>query len=75
MTDFTELLPEIFQSAIVATLFVVLIAWSTVWKILALYRSASRKHKVWFIVLFFVNTAGILEIIYLLIHNSRPKRA
>jgi hypothetical protein len=75
MTDFTELLPEIFQSAIVATLFVVLIAWATFWKILALYRAASRKHKVWFIVLFFVNTAGILEIIYLLIHNSRPKRA
>jgi hypothetical protein len=75
MTEFTQLLPEIFQSAIVATLFAVLIAWSTVWKILALYRAASRKHKAWFIVLFFVNTAGILEIIYLLVYRSRPKRA
>ena len=75
MSGFFELLPELFQTGVGLLFFIVAIAWAAFWKILALYRTASRKHKVWFIVLFFVNTAGILEIIYLLIHNSRPKRA
>lgn len=75
MELFTSTLPEIFQSAVFVSFFVVAALWSFVWKILALYRAASRKQKVWFVVLFFVNTAGILEIIYLLIHARHPKRA
>jgi hypothetical protein len=75
MDTVTTLLPDIFQTAVGSVILVVVIVWSAVWKILALYRSASRKHKVWFVVLFFVNTAGILEIIYLLVHLRRPKRA
>jgi len=75
METFTSLLPEIFQSAVAVSLLIVAAAWSFFWKILALYRTASRKHKIWFILLFFINTAGILEIIYLLTHISRPKRA
>ncbi len=43
----------------------VLIIWSIIWKGLALWRAAKRGDKVWFIVLLIVNTAGILEIIYL----------
>lgn len=43
-----------------------LIIWSLFWKGLALWRAGARKEKTWFIVLFLVNTAGILEIIYLL---------
>ena len=75
MDFFTSTLPEIFQSTVFVSFLVVAALWSFVWKILALYRAASRKHKVWFVVLFFVNTAGILEIIYLLVHSKRPKRA
>ena len=75
MESFADVWPTIFQSAVTATLFVILIAWASFWKILALYRTASRKHKVWFVVLFFVNTAGILEIIYLALNRSKPKRA
>ena len=75
MDTFTSMLPEIFQGTLAATLLLVVAVWSFVWKILALYRAASRKHKIWFVVLFFVNTAGILEIIYLLVHLHRPKRA
>ena len=43
----------------------VLVLWSLVWKGLALWRAAKRGEKVWFIVFLIVNTAGILEIIYL----------
>ena len=42
-----------------------LMLWSLVWKGLALWRAASRKELAWFIVFLIVNTAGILEIIYL----------
>jgi len=43
----------------------VLIAWSLVWKGLALWRAAKRGEKIWFVVFMIVNTVGILEIIYL----------
>lgn len=75
MDRFLEILPDVFQSAFGAVIFVIIFLWSFVWKILALYRSASRKQRGWFVVLFFVNTAAILEIIYLLAFRNRPKRA
>lgn len=36
----------------------------------ALYRSAQRQQTVWFIALLVVNSAGILPLIYLLIHQD-----
>lgn len=42
-----------------------IVLWSLVWKGLALWRAAQRGEKIWFIVFLLVNTAGILEIIYL----------
>ncbi len=47
------------------TAFFALIAWTLVWKGLALWHSAQREEKWWFIALLVVNTAGILEIVYL----------
>lgn len=46
-------------------MFVLLMLWSIFWKGLALWHSARQKQHWWFIVLLVVNTAGILEIIYL----------
>lgn len=46
-------------------LFILLIVWSIVWKALALWKSARAGSKVWFVVFLFVNTVGILEMIYL----------
>ncbi len=43
-----------------------LILWSVVWTGLALWHSARRGQKWWFIFFMLVHTAGILEIIYLL---------
>lgn len=45
--------------------FILLIIWSSVWKGIALWNSARRGDKGWFVVLLFVNTIGILEICYL----------
>lgn len=49
----------------VTILITVLVLWSIVWKGLALWHSARLNHKGWFVALLIVNTAGILEIIYL----------
>jgi methionyl-tRNA synthetase len=43
---------------------VVLIAWSLVWKGLALWKAARLGSKPWFVILLIVNTLGLLEIIY-----------
>lgn len=41
--------------------------WSLFWKALALWHAARRGNTVWFIMLFLVNTLGILDIIYLIV--------
>ncbi len=46
------------------------VAWSMAWKGLALWKAAGRKEKVWFVVLFVINTVGILEILYLLVFSN-----
>ena len=46
--------------------FVLLMIWQLVWKGLALWKAGKRQDKVWFIILFLLNTLGILDIIYLL---------
>ncbi len=48
-----------------APFFLLLMVWSLFWKGLALWHSAKREQGWWFIVLLVINTAGILEIIYL----------
>jgi hypothetical protein len=45
--------------------FVALLVWSLFWKGLALWHSAKRHQPWWFVIMLVVNTAGILEIIYL----------
>ncbi|OGM74981.1 hypothetical protein A2191_03930 [Candidatus Woesebacteria bacterium RIFOXYA1_FULL_38_9] len=42
-----------------------LLIWSLFWKGMALWRSARDQQKEWFLILLVLNTAGILEIVYL----------
>jgi len=42
-----------------------LLAWTVFWKGFALWTSVKKDHKKWFIALVFLNTFGILDIIYL----------
>jgi len=46
-------------------LLIIFLVWSIIWKAIALWKAARRKHAVWFIVLLVVNTMGILEILYI----------
>jgi hypothetical protein len=57
-------------------LVIVLLAlvWTYVWKGIALWRAGRNEQKGWFVVLVILNTLGILEIVYLLGFQSKPKR-
>jgi methionyl-tRNA synthetase len=46
-------------------LLVIAILWSLIWKGLALWRAAKNDQLAWFICILFINTLGILEMIYL----------
>jgi len=54
-------------------LLAVIVIWSGVWKIMALWKAARKNHIVWFIVLALVNTIGILEILYLFVFSEMKK--
>lgn len=56
-------------------LLVVIFAWSLVWKLLALWKSARKGQPIWFIVLAFINTIGILEILYIYIFSDMKKKS
>ncbi len=58
-----------------AILFILLLAWSLVWKGLALWRAARAGRKWWFIALLAINTFGILEILYLFIFGKRGEKS
>jgi methionyl-tRNA synthetase len=49
---------------------IVVLVWSAVWKLLALWKSARKGHVVWFILLAVINTIGILEILYVYIFSE-----
>lgn len=48
-----------------------IVLWSLPWKGIALWRAARNKHEWWFIVLLVLNTAGILDILYIFIFGKK----
>lgn len=66
-TTFTSMLGATIPAWIPAVgfTFLVLALWSVLWKGLALWHAGRRGQEKWFIVLLIINTAGILELIYL----------
>ena len=63
---------ELFRglSPLAMILVILLIAWTGVWKAMALWKSARKGSVVWFIVLALVNTVGILEILYIYVFSE-----
>jgi len=59
---------------IAIALFSLLAIWSAIWKGMALWRAGRSGHLVWFVVLFLVNTLGILEILYLFVFSKKMKK-
>tara|TARA_Y100000310_G_scaffold294100_2_gene324303 strand:- start:1726 stop:1971 length:246 start_codon:yes stop_codon:yes gene_type:complete len=60
-------------SSLLIVLVYVLLIWTMIWKGIALWKSGRNKQLTWFVVLFIVNTAGILPIIYLIWFQKKPK--
>ncbi len=56
----------------VGVLFFVLVVWTLAWKGMALWQAARAGHKGWFVALLIINTAGILEILYLYVFSKKP---
>ena len=46
---------------------VLILAWSFVWKGLALWKAARNDQRYWYVALLVINTLGILEILYLFV--------
>ena len=51
------------------------VVWDGVWKALAMWKSARLSEPIWFIVLFVINSLGILPILYLFIFSKQSKNA
>ena len=47
------------------------LSWALAWKGVAMWRAARRRDVVWFVALLFINTLGILEIIYIVFFSKR----
>ncbi len=56
-------------------LLVPLIIWEMIWKGIALWKSGRNNQLGWFVVIFILNTVGILPIIYLLGFQEKIKPA
>ncbi len=48
-----------------------LLIWSLVWKGLALWKAAHEESKPWFVALLVLNTAGILDILYIFVFAKK----
>jgi predicted membrane protein len=55
---------------LILIILVVILLWSTVWKLLGLWKSARKGSWIWFIVLALTNTVGILPILYIYVFSK-----
>ncbi len=51
-----------------------LVVWEMVWKGFGLWRAGRRNQPAWFFLMFILNTAGILPIVYLFITRDRKQK-
>lgn len=54
-------------------LFTLIVIWTIVWKLLALWKAARNKHLAWFVIIGILNTIGILPILYIYIFSKLKK--
>ena len=75
MNDTTQLSELIDIAPTYAAILVAVLIWSGIWKAFALYRAGKVRQPVWFVVFLFVNTLGILEILYLFLFSKKANQA
>lgn len=54
-------------------LLLLVVAWSALWKGIALWHAARNSQKYWFVALLVVNSLGILEVLYLVFWQRKKK--
>jgi len=52
---------------------IILIIWEAIWKLIAMWKAGRNNHLAWFICIALINTAGILPIIYILMHRKKSE--
>ena len=52
-------------------IFILLLVWSFIWKLIALWHAGRNKQLIWFVVLSAMNTFGILEMVYLRFYQKK----
>lgn len=52
---------------------IIALIWTLIWKGWALWTSARKDHKVWFVVMLILNTLGILPILYIFVFSKLHK--
>ena len=57
----------------IIALIAVLLIWSAIWKGIALWKAGRNNQLAWYVVMFIINTVGILDIIYLLAFQKKKK--
>ncbi len=50
-----------------------IVLWTIPWKAVALWRAVKNNHKKWFIFLLILNTAAVLEIIYIFFFSKNKQ--
>jgi hypothetical protein len=58
------------ELGIATWLLIVILVWTLIWKLMAMWKSAKNSHLVWFIVLAIFNTVGILPILYIYVFSD-----
>ena len=57
-----------------SNLIYILAVWSLVWKGIALWHSARKEQKIWYLAILILNTVGVLEIVYLLFFKNKERK-
>lgn len=66
--------PQPFFLPLLASPFIIILfIWDSVWKIIALWKSARNNQLFWFIAIAILNTAGLLPIAYILFFQRNKK--
>jgi hypothetical protein len=52
-------------------LFIFILIWDSVWKLIGLWKSARNNQIVWFICIAIINTLGILPIVYIIMDRKK----
>ena len=58
----------------ISPIIIALLVWSLVWKGIALWKSARKNDKKWFVAILIINTFGILEILYVYHFCNRKRK-